>query len=767
MQLLSKKVFILAIIIIATTLLFSAMEIKESYDEELGLYGSSIVLPKASRTVRTITRTTELDSLVSPINEYVIIDFGEVSVGTISNLTFTDTLVIMDKSRIVIDGSVTVEGQVIVYGGLTVPENSTLNVYNYVNVNSFGPVSDYDQFFKLQGTLRGHGTSTNKGGVWVWPNGEVIVDGGRIVNAYFGLYNCGGIIKMEHGIIDSCSHGIRWWRGEFENMTGDPAKHINITNITSYGLRLPYDINLGERSINNINFDNVNFAIYGHASQDSTVTISNKFNFYGVNATNTSLFLRNDNRYSKLYLKDCSAINRNTPSNLEAVLMNSGNIYVEDCHIVGYNIGFDLNGSLLVDPECIIEYSNIDSCTTGVYCTSSIIRLNENSFRENQTNIYSVNSVINATGKDGNNIFEATIVNINTNTEQLNINNGYNDFYNGNANPYFIYVDTSLTFGNCHNNYWENSTYSSSTDTGIDPYPNYVNNINDVFEPYCYSPYNVYRQENNCRFDIAQKEINDGNIEEGCRILRAILNDHLESEAGNRMLSLDILFSSMYKLGASSNDLLSFLDSVISDSTSESLTNNALRYKMDLYAEHRNYQQALTIADDLIDKSHNEESELIAIIDLQSLLLNMLHDGYTAPNTNYTSYIRQTTQEYLNDIYNNRQKLKGADSIIDDSPGDDFVESAKVILLGNYPNPFNPTTTIAFNLSNEDDVMISIFNIKGQMVKEFYSRSYPKGYNTVIWDGLGSNGLVVSSGVYFYSLKSSSGTYNKKMILMK
>ncbi len=91
-----------------------------------------------------------------------------------------------------------------------------------------------------------------------------------------------------------------------------------------------------------------------------------------------------------------------------------------------------------------------------------------------------------------------------------------------------------------------------------------------------------------------------------------------------------------------------------------------------------------------------------------------------------------------------------------------FVES-----LSNYPNPFNPTTTISFTLPKSEEVEITIYNIKGQRVKELIKGQLKAGINNVIWDGKNENGLMSSSGVYLYRIKTDSNNIVRKMSLMK
>ena len=88
-------------------------------------------------------------------------------------------------------------------------------------------------------------------------------------------------------------------------------------------------------------------------------------------------------------------------------------------------------------------------------------------------------------------------------------------------------------------------------------------------------------------------------------------------------------------------------------------------------------------------------------------------------------------------------------------------------LQGNYPNPFNPETVISFNLSESLDVVIEIYNIKGQSIKTFDLGNLPMGHHKVIWNGYDNFERQVGSGVYFYQMKAADYTAFKRMVLMK
>jgi hypothetical protein len=91
----------------------------------------------------------------------------------------------------------------------------------------------------------------------------------------------------------------------------------------------------------------------------------------------------------------------------------------------------------------------------------------------------------------------------------------------------------------------------------------------------------------------------------------------------------------------------------------------------------------------------------------------------------------------------------------------------KAIMSQNYPNPFNPTTSIEFSIPNNNKVELAIYNLKGQVVKTLVSRNLEAGEHIVNWNGKDNAGHQVSSGVYFYKLRTTNSTITKKMLLMK
>jgi hypothetical protein len=91
-------------------------------------------------------------------------------------------------------------------------------------------------------------------------------------------------------------------------------------------------------------------------------------------------------------------------------------------------------------------------------------------------------------------------------------------------------------------------------------------------------------------------------------------------------------------------------------------------------------------------------------------------------------------------------------------------------LAQNYPNPFNPSTTITYNIPESVQsvqVELSVFNLRGQMVRNLVRETKGPGQYSVGWDGTDGSGGRVSSGVYFYRIQAGDYRATRKMVILK
>ena len=89
------------------------------------------------------------------------------------------------------------------------------------------------------------------------------------------------------------------------------------------------------------------------------------------------------------------------------------------------------------------------------------------------------------------------------------------------------------------------------------------------------------------------------------------------------------------------------------------------------------------------------------------------------------------------------------------------------VLYPNYPNPFNPTTTIRYNIPNKEFVNITIYDMLGRQVKTLMDQAQDAGYRSVIWNATNDYGKPVSAGIYLYQIQAGEYISTKKMMLLK
>ncbi|MEN6445094.1 MAG: choice-of-anchor J domain-containing protein [Candidatus Cloacimonas sp.] len=98
---------------------------------------------------------------------------------------------------------------------------------------------------------------------------------------------------------------------------------------------------------------------------------------------------------------------------------------------------------------------------------------------------------------------------------------------------------------------------------------------------------------------------------------------------------------------------------------------------------------------------------------------------------------------------------------------DELASMVRTELKGNYPNPFNPETTIFYSVKDHTPVTIDVYNLKGQKVTTLVNETKAPGDYSVVWKGLDENNRPVSSGVYFFKMNAGKYSSTKKMIMMK
>ena len=116
--------------------------------------------------------------------------------------------------------------------------------------------------------------------------------------------------------------------------------------------------------------------------------------------------------------------------------------------------------------------------------------------------------------------------------------------------------------------------------------------------------------------------------------------------------------------------------------------------------------------------------------------------------------------EYKTYVYSTGVSITGVNQIYHESINGYKLEQ-------NFPNPFNPSTTIRYSITSPENVSINIYDVSGQLVKEITKDHNQAGEYEVIWGGMNNYNQKVSSGAYFYQITAGNYVEAKKMILLK
>jgi len=124
----------------------------------------------------------------------------------------------------------------------------------------------------------------------------------------------------------------------------------------------------------------------------------------------------------------------------------------------------------------------------------------------------------------------------------------------------------------------------------------------------------------------------------------------------------------------------------------------------------------------------------------------------------FAKYDYPSMEKYVYEVYST-----GVAASLNSEP----IHKLSFKLEQNFPNPFNPATTIQFNLTKSANVKIDIFNVEGKLVKQIVNNYRKTGSHKVLWNGTNNKGVRVSSGTYFYRITDDNNVQTKKMLLLK
>lgn len=175
------------------------------------------------------------------------------------------------------------------------------------------------------------------------------------------------------------------------------------------------------------------------------------------------------------------------------------------------------------------------------------------------------------------------------------------------------------------------------------------------------------------------------------------------------------------------------------------------------------YEQAIFLYNQIINDYPNTYAAVNALFEKFFASLNYENDRVLAGQLLLElQSLELTDEEYLmrlaiaENLYNGNGSAYFGKS--NDTNSENTVSNIpkEYMLLGNYPNPFNPTTNISYALPYQSSIDLVIYDIMGRVIKSFNISYQSSGYHTLVWDGTNENGTSVSSGVYIYRIIAKS-----------
>jgi len=269
-----------------------------------------------------------------------------------------------------------------------------------------------------------------------------------------------------------------------------------------------------------------------------------------------------------------------------------------------------------------------------------------------------------------------------------------------------------------------------------------------------------------------------GKYEEAMQVYNQIFEKSINEK--DRIYAL-IGLSDCYKTSGKNG----FLDFLNSAKSSKSIINNdlltvALELENRILLEENNFNQVIKNLEAIINNPLSiSESKKYALYNSIYIYLNFLNDRNKAGEI-FSRLEKEFPDDQLvsdSKFLLTGEQIQNKETILTKNNSTEQSETTvpkSFKLIGNYPNPFNPTTIINYTVPTTSNVKISIYDIAGSLIKSFYSNSLNAGIHSVEWDGTNESGLKVSSGTYIYRMEAVSLEGNaekfvqsRKMILLK
>jgi len=569
---------------------------------------------------------------------------------------------------------------------------------------------------------------------------------------------------------------------------GSENHPISIIGSENNGIGLWFDYRLEDENsslvCDFVEFSNLSKGVH-FISSVKTATEINNCDFYNCDV---GIYLIGNG--SMRHISNCDlAIN----TNKIGIYQNTISCKISECTFTNLDdncAGIELDNSFCDDegdstPED--RPSSIDGCifndnVVGINCVNANPRITNCEFYENGPLGLKIcnNSVIDMSWSANNKLCIYPLKILFHPSGILQLQSGHNDFMDTGLD--FAFPDTYEYQGNtinCNGNYWEDWNPTNPYQDPRDYIDIQETNMPEGFiiadhQRMDDDPNTTTYIEPKDRFEEAGMLESSGEPDAAFSLYATILTDLLEVEMCFWKISIDRVFSLSIRLDNDLDDLLLFYDNFLINIPEfvpllkkEELITFVKNYQKKIQIEIKNYQEAADIVVERIDNPSSPVDSLFAVMELESIYyIASLENGRANVSTLYQQHNPENDiqlQQWHDDHWKQINKLLGI--------GDEHENVTipiKPELYNNFPNPFNPETTISFSIPEDSKVNLSIYNIKGQKVRTLTNDELVKGNHDVVWKSKDNSGKSVSSGIYFYKFDVNGKTKGlKKMLLLK
>jgi len=410
-------------------------------------------------------------------------------------------------------------------------------------------------------------------------------------------------------------------------------------------------------------------------------------------------------------------------------------------------------------------------CVNGVVSRSSNARLIDNQFVRNEVGILShVDSNLNLS-VNANNRFNNTLSNLafrdnDVYKAYIQLVFGHNDFYHTlensqTANDFefddnYFELEGSSTISADFNWFQDQTVKVNGND-----YSDYV-----IANNFDLLPNSAPPLEPTCRFYQALDYESQGLYSQARALYQLIIDEKLEGED----MYINSAIDGLFRLAQTPDHMYELIDLYSAEALETLVSNPSLSalltdYLIKGYVSNKDYQEAIDLIQIRIGNAISEVDSLCAVLDLEIVLYLASIDEAKKPlTTQYQNLIYPTPQIF--DV-KHREHLAKLDELTGSTQQYTPPVIERALITSNYPNPFNPSTTIEYYVPAKGKAILQVFNLRGQLVDTLIDGSIDKGAHKIIWNGCDSTGRKASSGIYFLRLSTSSSVDTRKMLMIK